>query len=65
MRPVLIFFYLNYRCPQYTYNLNGIRDTRATSLGFGRKYDFTKNSIHSPGPVVYNKKSDFDKDRSL
>jgi hypothetical protein len=44
---------------QFFYNLPQVRMKRATSLGYGTKYDFTSEA-KSKSPVFYNFKSDFD-----
>ena len=41
------------------YNLPSMRMTRSTSIGYGTKYDFTRDA-KSKSPVFYNFKSDFD-----
>ena len=41
------------------YNLPSMRMTRSTSIGYGTKYDFTREA-KSKSPVFYNFKSDFD-----
>lgn len=33
------------------------------AIGYGNKYDFTKNSIVSPGSTMYNLRSDFDENK--
>jgi len=43
----------------FFYNLPEVRMKRATSIGYGNKYDFT-NDAKSKSPVFYNFKSDFD-----
>ena len=43
----------------FFYNLPEVRMKRATSLGYGNKYDFTSDA-KSKSPVFYDFKSDFD-----
>ena len=44
------------------YNLPSMRMKRSTSIGYGTKYDFTRDA-KSKSPVFYNFKSDFDPKR--
>ena len=48
-----------YYSGSFFYNLPEVRMKRATSLGYGNKYDFT-NDAKSKSPVFYDFKSDFD-----
>ena len=34
-------------------------------MGHGLKFDFTKSAVISPGPAVFNKQSEFDKEKNL
>ena len=43
----------------FFYNLPSMRMTRSTSIGYGTKYDFTRDA-KSKSPVFYDFKSDFD-----
>ena len=43
----------------FFYNLPSMKMTRSTSIGYGTKYDFTRDA-KSKSPVFYNFKSDFD-----
>lgn len=42
------------------YNLPDIKTTRTTSLGYGKKVDFSKMGPSSPAPNTYNRGSTFD-----
>ena len=42
------------------YNLPDIKTTRTTSLGYGKKVDFSKMGPNSPAPNTYNRGSTFD-----
>ena len=42
------------------YNLPSVRTKRSTSIGYGTKYDFTRDA-KSKSPVFYDYKSDFDR----
>lgn len=42
------------------YNLPDIKTTRTTSLGYGKKVDFSKMGPNSPAPNTYNRGSSFD-----
>lgn len=44
---------------QFFYNLPSMKMKRSTSIGYGTKYDFTRDA-KSKSPVFYNFKSDFD-----
>ncbi len=41
-----------------------VGNKRSAAIGYGTKSDFTKNRVVSASPADYNKKSDFDKERS-
>jgi len=43
----------------FFYNLPSMKTKRSTSIGYGTKYDFTRDA-KSKSPVFYNYKSDFD-----
>eukprot|EP00919_Chromeraceae_sp_WS-2016_P004804 GHVR01011380.1.p1 GENE.GHVR01011380.1~~GHVR01011380.1.p1 ORF type:complete len:101 (-),score=0.57 GHVR01011380.1:554-856(-) len=49
-----------YRCDKF-YDPKKNGPSRTTSLGYGHKYDFTKESHHAPPPNTYNLADEFKK----
>ena len=52
-----------YSCDQ-TYNSARMGSTRATSFGYGNKFDFTKSLTNAPEPNKYQMLSQFDKNKT-
>ena len=52
-----------YRCAQICYDVAPLRSKRATSIGYGKKYDFSKAVANNPSPSNYEKPSIFDKNK--
>jgi len=42
------------------YDLPSVRMSRTTALGYGTKYDFTKNQLNNPAPNTYKLQDEFD-----
>jgi hypothetical protein len=47
-------------CNHAFYDLPPVRMTRTTALGYGTKYDFTKNVVSNPAPNTYKLQDEFD-----
>jgi len=46
-----------------SYDLPGMKSTRASAIGYGTRYNFSKGTL-SPAPTQYNLRSDFNKTAS-